>query len=349
MARAGADYARRTQDDWARALHNLKRVGSQLQGPCPLCGGKDRFRVNATGGAFCNQCLPDGSDTARFTELIRTVFGEVPPPHHPQPNQRRPARASPRPKSTTGHIARKLWQAGSIADGTPTRTYLAGRTAWPPDGTGPDLPPSVRWITKQGVGSIVSLPTWAAGLMLCRFERDSQGHAVSAEAITDKGARPTTHATRFRRTYGSRSGCHFTAAEPAEPIGLRIAEGEVSALASSLMWPGWAVYASGGTGNFPEVVATTHHEVVVLECDADVPGVRAAENAIERNPTAIAHRQATRGTGLWNDRADELAELVRGAIALGASEAEAWKETLADRRALVERLREAGHKTETQI
>jgi len=34
-----------------------------------------------------------------------------------------------------------LWIASVDADGTPARLYLAARDDWPPDGTGPDLPP----------------------------------------------------------------------------------------------------------------------------------------------------------------------------------------------------------------
>ena len=54
--------ARYTQDEWARAHPNLKPVGDELKGPCPACGGDDRFRVSATGHVFCRKCCPDGSD-----------------------------------------------------------------------------------------------------------------------------------------------------------------------------------------------------------------------------------------------------------------------------------------------
>ncbi len=39
----------------------LQRRGEELVGPCPACGGEDRFRVTARGGFFCRQCCPDGS------------------------------------------------------------------------------------------------------------------------------------------------------------------------------------------------------------------------------------------------------------------------------------------------
>ena len=49
-----------TRDDWLAAVPNLHRVGSEHHGPCPACGGEDRFRVTDTGAAFCRQCAPDG-------------------------------------------------------------------------------------------------------------------------------------------------------------------------------------------------------------------------------------------------------------------------------------------------
>ena len=44
------DRPRATVQDIVNAAGNLKRVGSQWSGPCPICGGKDRFHVNAEPG-----------------------------------------------------------------------------------------------------------------------------------------------------------------------------------------------------------------------------------------------------------------------------------------------------------
>ena len=70
------DHAPITVGDWRDALPDLRRVGpGEWAGPCPLCGGTDRFRVTRT-GANC-RCLPDNGNGPRFAELVRIVFGEA--------------------------------------------------------------------------------------------------------------------------------------------------------------------------------------------------------------------------------------------------------------------------------
>lgn len=56
--------------DWGTAAVRLglRRQGRELVGPCPACGGEDRFRVTRRGGFFCRQCCPDrnaGADAMR--------------------------------------------------------------------------------------------------------------------------------------------------------------------------------------------------------------------------------------------------------------------------------------------
>ena len=67
-------------------------VVSGKHGPCPFCGGKDRFRFTnheGRGGYICNQCTPEGGDGFEFigktkgldfkgsAKLVREVLGLV--------------------------------------------------------------------------------------------------------------------------------------------------------------------------------------------------------------------------------------------------------------------------------
>ena len=97
-----------------------------------------------------------------------------------------------RPDPVNGHeaahraIAGRLWAAAAPADDTPARAYLAGRSVWPPDGIGPGLPASVRWLPRGAAGRDVAadwydVPEHTAGAIVYasgnpaaqRFERSA--------------------------------------------------------------------------------------------------------------------------------------------------------------------------------
>lgn len=52
---------------------NLKRSGREWKGPCPVCGGEDRFYVLPDGYFYCRQCLPDSGNFARFMEILKVL------------------------------------------------------------------------------------------------------------------------------------------------------------------------------------------------------------------------------------------------------------------------------------
>ena len=64
-------HERLRPDDWLAALPHLKKAGNEHHGPCPACGGTDRFRVNDK-GAFCRK-------GCSFQDLRKVVFGDSEP------------------------------------------------------------------------------------------------------------------------------------------------------------------------------------------------------------------------------------------------------------------------------
>lgn len=66
---------RHPQSSWERVLGNAARmIGKELHGPCPLCGGDDRFRVMGDGRFFCRVCCPDGTDHDRVRRIREAAF-----------------------------------------------------------------------------------------------------------------------------------------------------------------------------------------------------------------------------------------------------------------------------------
>ena len=80
-----------TRAEWEAeaARLGLKRLGGELVGPCPQCGGEDRFYVRADGGAYCRKCCPDGRDSEAVAALFRaagfTPTGALKPRASPPP------------------------------------------------------------------------------------------------------------------------------------------------------------------------------------------------------------------------------------------------------------------------
>jgi DNA primase len=66
---------------------NLKRIGGELIGPCPKCGGRDRYSISLTKQVFnCRACNAGGdiiafvqrADGVDFRTAIRVLAGFTP-------------------------------------------------------------------------------------------------------------------------------------------------------------------------------------------------------------------------------------------------------------------------------
>ena len=272
----------RTLEDWTAALPGLKRRGVEHCGPCPLCGGNDRFHIRPgrNGGdplIGCRGCMDGQPETVRrqrYGELRRAVFQETPQNRHRMPWERVSTRPSTHgnPQSSTASLARAIEAASERATvGSPAGQYLVKRWVWPPPGEGlpRTLPPGVRWLNRAAgfeLDKLRGFPKAAAGvLVFCYRLPAGELAAVSLEALTQDGTRT---APRWRKTYGPRTGAAFEAAKGG---GVVLAEGEVTALAGRWLHPGCRVLACGGTSGL-EAAARQVQGRLVLEVDGDKAG-----------------------------------------------------------------------------
>jgi phage/plasmid primase-like uncharacterized protein len=133
--------ATRVEDEVARRGGlDLKRFGTELVGPCPQCGGRDRFAVSVRKQVFlCRGCGRSGDviamvqhlDACTFPEAIRTLIGA----------ERKPAAPVAKPTDSiekldehNAKLALRLWDDASEIRGTIAEAYLARRGLEPPDG-----------------------------------------------------------------------------------------------------------------------------------------------------------------------------------------------------------------------
>lgn len=126
----------------------LNCAGGELVGPCPNCGGTDRFGVNLGRGLF--QCRKQCGPNARGDQvsLVQHVLGKsfrealdwlVGPAQELTPDERREiarkaeanrrarADAEARARRESIAAARDVWSRATDAEGTPVRDYLAHR------------------------------------------------------------------------------------------------------------------------------------------------------------------------------------------------------------------------------
>lgn len=135
-------------------IGGLAKEGWELVGPCPLCGGRDRFAIHLRKAVYlCRRCMPEGGDMIRLVMAVRGLpFCEVDPvtkerrfppldflcgppvaipPEEMERRRRRReaeeekrAREEERYRADAIRAARRLWAQGQPPEGTAVERYL---------------------------------------------------------------------------------------------------------------------------------------------------------------------------------------------------------------------------------
>lgn len=143
-------------------VRGLRRAGPEFIGPCPMCGGKDRFGINVNKATWlCRKCdgRGDGIDLVRFVlgcgykEALGFMVGDA-IDVDPAERARRRAEAEARARKAEGDHnkfrqwaiddADKAWCSAIPAEGTLVRDYLELRGI--PESRLPRIPKSIRFI-----------------------------------------------------------------------------------------------------------------------------------------------------------------------------------------------------------
>lgn len=127
-------------------LQGLKRHGHELVGPCPKCGGNDRFSISLRKGVFqCRRCEGKGDGLglvmwdrgldfrAALTWLCGDATGisdaeRAERKRRTDENERKRAREADKYRRDVIASARKLWEEGRDPRGTAVEAYLRGRS-----------------------------------------------------------------------------------------------------------------------------------------------------------------------------------------------------------------------------
>ena len=237
----------RARGRWVGILSSIGMPPKALRnrhGPCPICGGKDRFRFDDREGRgtwFCSKCgAGDGIELVKrflnvgFPEAARRIeheIGTVAPVRHCE----RPVRQDQRRRE---HIVGLWSRSKPICADDHAGRYLRERTGITV------VPRCLRYLARERYTEDGSAPSWHP-VMLARVE--------PSDAAAAMGARSALH-----RTYLDRDQGKARVAEPRKMLGtmppgaavrlaphaaeLGIAEGIETALSASAMFhvPCWA-------------------------------------------------------------------------------------------------------------
>lgn len=126
-------------------IQGLQRAGAERIGPCPRCGGDDRFGINTRKGVFqCRRCEAKGDQIALvqlvlgldFLSALDWLVGPKPEISERERarleemyrrNRERKAREDEAFRRKAIADARAIWRASVPAEDTPVRDYLALR------------------------------------------------------------------------------------------------------------------------------------------------------------------------------------------------------------------------------
>lgn len=310
---------------WPEVLNRLG-IGKEFlvnrHGPCPACGGKDRFRFDnrhGRGDFYCNQCgAGDGFTLLQlvhdwtFSDARRRVIEAAGLGHTEQPapifRVAGPQPLSDRPATPTKRV-RTLFRESTTPDLViDVIKYLQSRCLWPlPVDCVLRAHASAEYWTRNESHKSVCIGHYPA---LLGEVRDVEGELVTVHATWLKdGTKLTEYEPRkLLSKLTGRRGCSVRLMPLASET-LGIAEGIESALAAHILHnlPVWATLNASLLAKFEP--PRELHRVIVF-ADNDVPGLRAALKLTEQldgRTTVVTKAPPKEG----QDWADVLAARIR--------------------------------------
>ncbi len=263
--RRTADLARGRWPGILEALGVEARFLRYRHGPCPMCGGKDRFRFddkNGLGTWFCNQCgSGDGFTLLRyfkgwaFDKAAKAVDGVI---------EAVPAGAVEAERSEVHKVwaLRKVWtDSREVAHGDPVWRYLNARTGIKKAPMDIRFHPSLRYRAEDGKDQ----GEFPAMLALLR-DPDGNGVTIHRTYLTDAGDKAPVPNPKKIMPGKALSRAAVRLAVTQNCIG--IAEGIETALAASLRFdvPVWAATSAGLLQNWEPPVGV---KLVLIAGDND--------------------------------------------------------------------------------
>jgi hypothetical protein len=304
---AWIDKAKETDIDRIVRTRNIKLVGRppELSGPCPQCGGTDRFSVHLGKQVFnCRGCGAKGRgaidlvlflDCCTFFAAVETTTGEPPPDdigtaRKPDPElaQRRARQAEEHAKEqekreraafdeTTRKADKAAWLWGRrepVSETNPAGLYLRKR------GCEGQFPATLGYLSPNGKYPPAMITAFG-------FCEEPEPGAIDPPAIvtgvhitrlTPDGRKAPVDPVKIM--IGSSMGLPIVLAPANDLLAIDITEGIETGL-SVLEWRGAGVWVAGSAGRMPRLVEKlpAYTECQHIFAERDEAGLRFAREA----------------------------------------------------------------------
>jgi putative DNA primase/helicase len=288
------DIAVRIEDEIARRGIQLRGRGPERCGPCPVCGGSDRFSINIRKQVFNCRGFGGGDVIALVQHLdgcdFKTAIHTLGVEERSSPSAR-PTLSPPSPERTHNDNSKRaleLWRAALPIAGTLAMAYLAGRGLGYTDVDGDVL----RFHSRCPFGPGATHPC-----MLALFRKISGNEpiAVHRTALTPDGRKID------RMTLGPIGGAAIKLTGDKDvTYGLHIGEGIETTLAAMFLGfrPAWALGSAGAIRNFPALAGI---DALTIFVDHDNP---------DRNGRQAGHEAARQCAERWMGAGREVRSVV---------------------------------------
>jgi hypothetical protein len=224
----------------------LKRIGGELIGPCPQCGGRDRFGISIRKQIFlCRGCGRSGDviamtqhiDRCDFKTAVQTLAGDERKPIAPVVKPAQHDEKETDQEKT--ERALRIWDEASEVNGTLAEQYLRRRGLELPDGDH-----ALRFYSPCPFGDTA----YPALIALFRDVLTDEPKAIHRIALAPGGV------LIAKRMLGRVGGCAVKLdADENVGLGLSVGEGIETMIAARMRGfrPAWALGSAGTLKNFP--------------------------------------------------------------------------------------------------
>jgi hypothetical protein len=279
-----------------RRGYQLKRKGGQLEGPCPVCGGVDRFVITPKRNVwFCRQCAKGGDvinlvkhvEGINFIDAVSMLTGEQELVSDKRIQEQIKQSAESRALKEEAdrryaeeqyRVAMRIWTDAVCVWDTPAQKYLESRCC---DGMFPyDRDAVLRFHPHCPFKPGVTHPSLIA--LISNIETD-QPQGIQHTALTPEGQKIE------RRTMGAMKGGAIKLwPQSTVKDHLVVGEGLETVLSTALhikqdypLTPGWSLMSAGNLGELP-VIDGVNTLVVLIDNDVNGAGQKAFDACVER-------------------------------------------------------------------